>query len=483
MNILQRLLSVISPTSDTSDVRLVEAAGASVDSDDDQWRRLTGDGNRDLAPMTHTRMQKLAHFLWETNVLANRLIEIPLAYLLSGGVKLRIDDEEAQAALDAHWNDGLNQWDIKLTKRARELGLFGEQCWPVFRNEGNGFVRLGYLDPALIETVVTDPDNSEQPIGIVTKRDKKGVARRYRIIVNVPEAAFTERTQAIRASFDTGDCFYFKVNDLSSATRGRSDLLAQVDWLDAYDQFLFGEIDRAAFLRAFIWDVQITGATQAEVEQRAKSISPPRPNSIRVHNENETWKAEAPNLQASDSSEGARLFRNHILGGGTIPEHWFGGAENVNRATGQAMSEPTEKMLAMRQTFLGYMLVQVGQYVARSGWDLLEDELPTDKAKILATLRVEWPEMTSKDTTKYAAALQQATVAVVALLDAGLVTDETALRVVAAMAERLGVEINVTAEIEEARKTLADRGGKDLLGVPLRKTPIAAPAAIDNTDE
>lgn len=207
MNLLHALQSILpwgksSPVEVAAEEPLREAAGATVDADEDQWRRLTGDGNRDLAPMTHERMQKLAHYLWETNVLANRLIEVPLAYLLSQGVQLRIDDPDAQEALDAHWCDGLNAWDIKLPKRARELSMFGEQCWPVFRNPGSGFVRLGYLDPALIETVVTDPDNREQPIGIVTKRNKKGVAKRYRVIVNVPESAFTEQTQAIRATFD-----------------------------------------------------------------------------------------------------------------------------------------------------------------------------------------------------------------------------------------------------------------------------------------
>jgi hypothetical protein len=84
----------------------------------------------------------------------------------------------------------------------RELSLYGEQCYPTFVNEIDGFVRLGYLDPAMIETVVMDPDNPEQPIGIVTCKDKKGEYR-YRVIVNGPENMFTARTQAIRATFDT----------------------------------------------------------------------------------------------------------------------------------------------------------------------------------------------------------------------------------------------------------------------------------------
>lgn len=451
MGLLDTLKSWLPWSEPTEAVQpLREAAGAAIDDDEDSWRRLTGDGKRDLAPMTHERMQRLAHYLWQTNLVANRLIELPLAYLLAKGVSWKVDDEDAQGALDRHWKDGLNAWDIKLPKRVRELSMFGEQCWPVFRSAATGAVRLGYLDPAKIATVVTDPENQEQPIGIVTKKDRKGRARRYRIIVNVPESAFDERTQQIRASFTDGDCFYFRINELSSATRGVSDLLAQMDWLDAYDQFLYGEIDRAAAVRAFVWDVTLTGATPGEVEARAKKITAPRPNSVRVHNEGETWKAEAPALNAYDAANAARLIRNHILGGATVPEHWYGGAEDVNKSTGSSMTEPTEKMLEMRRTLLGYMLEQVGQYVVRSHWGALDRELSAAEADLLGSLVVEWPEMTAKDTTKYAAALQQTVAAMVQLIAESLLTRETALRIIAALAENFGVSIDVEAELSAA---------------------------------
>lgn len=96
---------------------------------------------------------------------------------------------------------------------------------------------------------MTDPDNAEQPIGVVTKRDKKGRYKRFRVIINGSEDVFTARTRGIRANdFTDGECFYFAVNDLSTAPRGYSDLLASADWSDAYEQFLFGELERAKAL-------------------------------------------------------------------------------------------------------------------------------------------------------------------------------------------------------------------------------------------
>ncbi|MEJ1353101.1 MAG: hypothetical protein RPU39_00230 [Candidatus Sedimenticola sp. (ex Thyasira tokunagai)] len=447
----------------TTEVRMVEAAGTTVDADDAEWRKLTGDAKRDLSPMTQRRSQELALYLWESNLLANRLIELPVAYLLAEGVKLQVDDPEAQKWLDAFWNDPINNMDRKLKKKVRELLLFGEQCWPAFVNEHNGHVRLGYLDPALIETVVTDPGNIEQPIGIVTTKDRRGRARRYQVIINGEEQnLFNERTREIREGFTDGICFFNRINELSNGTRGRSSMLAQIDWLDAYDSFLFGELDRTQFMRAFMWDVTMTGATEDQVIARAKQIRAPKPNSVRVHNDSEVWSAVTPDLQAGDSEKSAKLFRNQVMGGATIPEHWFGGAADVNRATGESMGEPTFKILSSLQQDTGAILVDIGKFVINRKMDPTGKECfidPYDPDPDFLPEAV-WPELTARDTTKYASALQQASAAAVMLVNQGLLTEETALATVASIAGRLGVEIDVADEFAKV-KAQADKTAED----------------------
>lgn len=425
-----------------------EAYGTTIDADDDNWRSLSGDAKRDLSPITQKRMRDMALYLWETNLLANRLIELPLGYILGEGVKLHCDNDDSQVILKRFWRDPINQMDLKLNKKARELAIFGEQLYPTFVNEHTGHVRLGYVDPALIETVVVDPDNSEQPIGIVTCKDRKGVARRYKIIVNGPEDVFSRRTQEIRKTFNDGEAFYFTINDLSNGRRGRSDLLAQADWLDGYDQFLFGELDRAQFMRAFLWDVELKGATPEEVAARAKTISPPSPGSVRVHNDSEVWHAVTPDLKAQDSTTNASLFRNHVLGGGTIPEHWYGGGGDVNRAVGAEMGEPTFKMFSMRQKTLKHILESIGIYVLRqaalkAGGS--EPDLEDERFEVEAI----FPEMTAKDTSKYAAALQQVVVGASIAVEKGLMTEETAIKLINAIAGRLGIEIDASEELKK----------------------------------
>lgn len=449
------------PPLDDATTPLREAAGVNVDEDDGQWRRLTGDTGRDLSPLTQERMQRIAASLWESNLVANRLVELMVCYILAEGVRLSCKNEDYQKLLNRFWRDPINDMPTKLPEKVRELSLFGEQCYPVFVNDINGAVKLGYLDPKLIATVVMDPDNPSQVIGIVTKKDKQGRARRYRVIINGAEDNFTARTQEIRKSFVDGECWYLTINKMSAGSRGRSDLLAQADWLDAYDQFLFGELDRARFMRSFFWDVTLTGATDEQVKKRSREITAPAPGTIRVHNENEAWKAEAPDLKAGDSSEHARLFRNHSLGGATIPEHWFGGGGDVNRAVGAEMGEPTFKVFSMRQGFWKSALENMGRHVIRLA-ALAEGNDEPDFEDANNQVEAIFPELTARDTTKWASALQQVATAIMVAVNDKLLTRSTAVKLLAAVAGRLGVEIDADAELKAVETEHVDAAEKDV---------------------
>lgn len=461
-----------------------EAAGSTVEDDEDQWRRLSGDAKRDLAPMTQDRMQKVAAYLWESNQLGNRLVELPIAYLLSEGVRLTCKDIEHQGWLDTWWHDPINRMAERLPELLRGLALFGELILPVFVNDLKGRVRLGYLDPSSVDHIATDPDNRAQPIGIVTKRDARGRVFRYRVILLGEESdLFTPATRALREKYSDGDVFYLRINALPGGVRGRSDLLAQADWLDGYDQFLFGEMDRSAFMRSFVWDVSLKGATPDDVAARAAKIAPPKPGSVRVHNDSESWDAVTPGLQAADLSELARLLRNHVLGGATVPEHWFGGGGDVNRAVGAEMAEPTMKVMAMRQGTVKAMLEQMGRYVL---WQRarIDSQAEIDWSDDAWRVEAVFPEMSPRDTTKYAAALQQVVVAVGIAVEQGRLTELTALRLIASVAGRLGIEIDAEQELADAMKERAERRAEDAYTEKDDNPPepAAGPAAPSSTD-
>ena len=199
--------------------------------------------------------------------------------------------------------------------------------------------------------------------------------------------------------------------------------------------------------------------------KRAKEITAPKPGSVRVHNDSETWTTETPEFKSADSAETAKTLRNHSLGGATIPEHWFGGASDVNRATGDSMGEPTFKMFIMRQTFIGYMLVTMGRYVIRKR-EIANSNREPDLFDPIYKISAQFPEMVARDTTKYASALQQVASALTIALDRGILSEETAVRMLENISGRLGVEFDAATELAAARKEADKKAEKDVFTEP-----------------
>ena len=76
--------------------------------------------------------------------------------------------------------------------------------------------------------------------------------------------------------------------------------------------------------------------------------------------------------------------------------------------------------------------------------------------------------MVVADASRHAAALAQTAGAVGLAIDRGLLTEATGLRLLAALAERLGVDIDVATELEAAREEAAGRAEADAFPEPAR---------------
>lgn len=195
---------------------------------------------------------------------------------------------------------------------------------------------------------------------------------------------------------------------------------------------------------------------------------------MRVHNAQETWSALAPDVKAADRAESARMFRNHALGGATIPEHWFGGGGDVNRGAASEMGEPFFKLATARQTHLRHMLQELGSYVLlqRARRNSQVPDWGDDAWKVTA----EFPEMVTKDVTKLAAALQSAVAAVSSAIADRLITKATGLQIIAIAARRLDVTIDPEEELAKVlEETPEPMEGSD--------TPPGQVASVPGLDE
>lgn len=425
------------------------------------FRRLTKNAQdqaalRDLPQLTHERAQEIAYYLYLTNPMAQWFINTTKNYVVGKGVTLKCEDERTQAVVDAWWKDPVNAWPKKLGNKVRELGLYGEQCWPIFTAPGTGRVRLGYLDPCLINEVILDPDNAEQPIGLITKQ-WTGYAtvpeRRYLISLNVSDDELNAPARRLRDEMVDGSCFYSTVNKVSNGTRGWGDLLAKADWLDGYERFMFNRLERSELGTRILYDLELAGFTQPQVDEFAKTFKLPNPGGVHIHNDKVKLDVKAPDMKADDAAVDARLFKHQCLA--PMPEHWFAGGGDANRATAAEMDEPTYKHFEDRQTDIKGILEDAIGHQIRTAKAFGTLEQSADE-----TIDIIFPEMVKADLPKLGSSFQTVTAAASAARAQGLLTKVEARTMIAVAAKMLGIKLKELSA-EELDQQLADENFRD----------------------
>ncbi|MBC7964238.1 MAG: hypothetical protein H7Y05_15000 [Steroidobacteraceae bacterium] len=407
------------------------------------FRKLTGNPSRILPVATQERMFEICYWLWKTNPLAQFIIDIIVAFVVEGGMPITSDNDEVKTLLTEFWEDTANQMDLFFEKHVTELGVFGELCLPVFVLANTGKVRLGYIDPADIESVVTDPHNAKITIGINLKSQDYDPARKLKVIIGDEETEIlSPRGRALYETFTDGQCFYWKVNTLTNEPRGCSDLFVVADHLDGYEQFMADTMEKFSQYNAFYWDVKVEGADNEELQKKADLYRPPRSGGAFIHNEKVTSEAISPTQNASDAETGSRLLRNHILGPKGIPEHWVGGGGNVNRATASEMDLPVLKMLGRRQKTVKHILEQIADFVIASALNARYLRIKPEEA----TYEIQTPEISSKEVGPQATALQSLSVSLTAAQANGWIDQATARKMFAFGCDFVGFKYDPEAQ-------------------------------------
>ena len=110
-------------------------------------------------------------------------------------------------------------------------------------------------------------------------------------------AAASERCRTSR----TPVMLHYAVNRPVGALRGESDLAPILPWLKRYSRWLEDRVRLNAGVRAFLWVVKAPARLRAELAERYRQ--PPEPGRVIIADEQETWTAVAPNLNANDAAQ------------------------------------------------------------------------------------------------------------------------------------------------------------------------------------
>jgi len=400
------------------------------DEDERGWRPLTGARTiRELPHHLRMRMLRATKYLYDSNPLARRIVEYTKNFVVGEGIYYRANDPRVKEVLDDFWYDEVNNWPIRQHERVLELCLYGEVFWPVSVNKRNGHVRLGYFDPFEVVDVRVNESNCLIAEEVILSREIAG-KQAYRIIHR------DENPRSPSYGYLVGEVFFFAVNRVSNTPRGTSDLLPLIDWIDAYDQFLFMRLDREMLINSVCWDVTLEGADATQIEEYAKTAKPPTPGTVRFHNERVRWEVVAPKLESSDALQESRLLRGHILAGAGFPPHWFADPEGV-RAVAYEMGFPTEKMLVARQKFVKSMLEFVFNFVIDQA--ILARRLPRDVDR---RFEVIFPEISVRDLERTSRALSNVVRALSEAKQQGWLADEECRKVISSVLAQIGVNFH-----------------------------------------
>jgi hypothetical protein len=460
MGIKSRLLNVIAGSEiekivgEKFEAKLKEASISKLERErqDRDWRPLTAAPVKAFNPIEQSKMFKIAYYLYDKNGIGHAYVEMLKDFVIGDGITWSCDDEKVSEVIETHWESPINLWEYKQDQKVKEIGLYGEQYYPVFVNDQTGEVNLGYIDPEAIDEVKTDKNNVEKRILYTLKSmlEEKGKKMSYKII-NVDENPLSETY-----GYLMGESFFFSINNVTNQPRGRSDLFPSADAIDAYENFLFNRAERADLMNRIIYDLKMEGLSEDEIKTKLKDFDVPRANEVYGHNEKTELEIKVPELGSQDASNEARLLMNHFLGGLRVPPTWFAMGEGLTKGTAMVMDLPTKKMIRSRQKIFRWMIQTIFRFVIHQA--IIHGKLTKDKKN--TKVKLTFPRIDEKEIEVIATALVNITNALTVAQENGWISEEDAAKKFAWVISRIGEEMKARNKAET--KEEIDRKLKEL---------------------
>lgn len=410
--------------------------------------RRTSDSiyTRNLMPVQQARMFEIAYYMFDASAMFRRLATMDRGFLFSGPVVIHSDSADVKALLDRFWTDPENNMALNYPEWAMWLSILGELLLTADVNPINGFVRINYEDPSLIKDVWVNPLKKSQIMQVEMMGENSRQGKRYPVIrkdYNINSRTYDRLV---------GECFFVAINKPPSASRGRSDFMTLVDWIDSLERYGYNYLERAEFLMNFVWDITLKGMDQNQITEWLRNNPPPEPGSQRAHNEQVEWNAVSPDLKATDFKSGFDMGKAFIMGAAGRPESWFGsGGKQYQTEADQSGQAPVVD-LEQRQGLLKYVLEQIFQFVI----DQAVSHQTLSETEATQGFKVTMPEISKKDLAKFTNAMPQLTTALAVAVTSKFIRRDTAIRIFSFVAGYLGYEVDAQAEIDAATNELDD---------------------------
>src|SRR3990172_5746466 len=293
---------------------------------------------------------------WEAyveNPLAKGYVDRLVDFVIKGGFQIVSEDEKTQEICDEIMKDG---WDDFQVQVARELAIYGEIFDRFFT--GIDEVKTRLVDPATIKAIETNPEDVQEIIRYFHE---------YKRITYDDEGNVKADAQNIVAQIDADEIIHIKINNVSTAKRGISDLLCNLKWLKRHKIVFTNLVRRSNIQLSLVGEKIIKGpgvssttiggykksgddSTSSVTGQRKERTIQPG-----------TWYVHSPNLEYKftplpNDMKGMvdllKMLNKIICAGFGLSEHWLGDTSESNLATATSLELPILAKFERRQEVL-----------------------------------------------------------------------------------------------------------------------------------
>jgi hypothetical protein len=462
-------------------VRAAQVGLVGTDTQDEgKYRRLTAKSERDLKPLEYMDVCKKAFYLWQRNPLAKRELEVLVDFCIGDDLKVKVrtmkrnkdgdevlkDRKEGQLVWDDFFEDPMNGLQDELDSMFVDHLINGEMVIPAVTNKTNGKVWLGYLDPKYILA-----EKGVIPVsGNIRVID--------RLLMKPPDSTESKEFKVIRWNMDgnpktnknygrlTGDLFFFQINKIPTQLRGYSIIVDHIDWLDAFDQFAFGALDGADARNDYFFDCKMEGESQTDLD-KIKVTRPDR-GQVNLHNEKSTWTVITPQLGANEIESLMKTMKENIVGSKGFPMTWFGSGDTANRATAEAMTIPTMRMLKRMQGIIKRELKFMALYVLQQSQEYGTLRLAADE---YFDIEVSAFEIEQKGVDAMGSGFSQFMSALSVGVAKGWVSDDNAKKVVDGILSSIGIEVDASETADMLAEKNKEKEVQNLAEDTLNQAP------------
>jgi hypothetical protein len=349
---------------------------------------------------------------WRSNPIARRVIQLTTEFVIGDGFAFQTSNARANKFLSEFWNHPLNNLTEQLPEWADEAWRTGD-LFILFSVDEGGMIYVRALPSESIGVIETAENDYRQEL--LYKRDE------------MDESPWTSFVGADRDPPARSFVLHFPLARAIGASFGESDLAPILYWIGLYRQWLEDRARLNYFRQMFSFVLQRPFTSQAEKEKYMRDFAaklPKKSGGVLGLDPNESLTALFPNLAAFEAGADGLALKRMIAIGAGIPLHYLAEPEESTRTTAEAAGTPTFKHFKNRQNYLSNVLLSVLNTVLF----IRHQYVPNTPAA--ADIHITVPDITERDNSILALALQRFVTGFAPIYNAKLVDENEFIRLV-----------------------------------------------------